>query len=259
MITSTGNSQIKDVMNLIKKSGVRKERGLFVIEGIRMFAEIPKDRIVKIYASESFAYDNKEMLCDYRYEIVADNVFKTMSDTKTPQGILAVVKMLEYDIEDLFKKDKVPMLVVLENIQDPGNLGTIIRTAEGAGATGIIMSDKTVDIYNPKTIRSTMGSLFRMPFVYSEDAVAAIHSLKQQNIKVFAAHLEGRNYYYEEDMKVPMAVLIGNEGNGLTEELSKEADVRIKIPMEGKLESLNAAVSTAVILYEAMRQRHIQP
>ena len=259
MITSTGNSQIKDVMNLIKKSGVRKERGLFVIEGIRMFAEIPKDRIVKIYASESFAYDNKEMLCDYRYEIVADNVFKTMSDTKTPQGILAVVKMLEYDIEDLFKKDKVPMLVVLENIQDPGNLGTIIRTAEGAGATGIIMSDKTVDIYNPKTIRSTMGSLFRMPFVYSEDVIAAIHSLKQQNIKVFAAHLEGRNYYYEEDMKVPMAVLIGNEGNGLTEELSKEADVRIKIPMEGKLEPLNAAVSTAVILYEAMRQRHIQP
>ena len=259
MITSTGNSQIKDVMNLIKKSGVRKERGLFVIEGIRMFVEIPKDRIVKIYASESFAYDNKEMLCDYRYEIVADNVFKTMSDTKTPQGILAVVKMLEYDIEDLFKKDKVPMLVVLENIQDPGNLGTIIRTAEGAGATGIIMSDKTVDIYNPKTIRSTMGSLFRMPFVYSEDVVAAIHSLKQQNIKVFAAHLEGRNYYYEEDMKVPMAVLIGNEGNGLTEELSKEEDVRIKIPMEGKLESLNAAVSTAVILYEAMRQRHIQP
>lgn len=259
MITSTGNSQIKDVMNLIKKSGVRKERGLFVIEGIRMFVEIPKDRIVKIYASESFAYDNKEMLCDYRYEIVADNVFKTMSDTKTPQGILAVVKMLEYDIEDLFKKDKVPMLVFLENIQDPGNLGTIIRTAEGAGATGIIMSDKTVDIYNPKTIRSTMGSLFRMPFVYSEDVVAAIHSLKQQNIKVFAAHLEGRNYYYEEDMKVPMAVLIGNEGNGLTEELSKEADVRIKIPMEGKLESLNAAVSTAVILYEAMRQRHIQP
>ena len=148
MITSTGNSQIKDVMNLIKKSGVRKERGLFVIEGIRMFVEIPKDRIVKIYASESFAYDNKEMLCDYRYEIVADNVFKMMSDTKTPQGILAVVKMLEYDIEDLFKKDKVPMLVVLENIQDPGNLGTIIRTAEGAGATGIIMSDKTVDIYN---------------------------------------------------------------------------------------------------------------
>jgi len=259
LITSTGNSQIKDVMNLIKKSGVRKERGLFVIEGIRMFVEIPKDRIVKIYASESFAYDNKEMLCDYRYEIVADNVFKTMSDTKTPQGILAVVKMLEYDIEDLFKKDKVPMLVVLENIQDPGNLGTIIRTAEGAGATGIIMSDKTVDIYNPKTIRSTMGSLFRMPFVYSEDVVAAIRSLKQQNIKVFAAHLEGRNYYYEEDMKVPMAVLIGNEGNGLTEELSKEADVRIKIPMEGKLESLNAAVSTAVILYEAMRQRHIQP
>ena len=131
MITSTSNTQVKNIISLIKKSGERNSRGLFVIEGIRMFSEIPKERIVKVYASESFAYNNKKMLCEYDYEIVSNAVYDRMSDTKTPQGILAVVKMPDYKLEDLLPKDKVPLLVVLENIQDPGNLGTIIRTAEG--------------------------------------------------------------------------------------------------------------------------------
>lgn len=257
MITGTSNAQVKNVMNLIKKSGERRSRGLFVIEGIRMFVEIPKDRIVKIYASESFAYDNKEMLCDYDFEMVSDAVYKHMSDTKTPQGIMAIVKMLDYKMEDLMPETRMPLIVVLENIQDPGNLGTIVRSAEGAGATGILMSKDTVDIYNPKVIRSTMGSLFRMPFMYSDDIISDVRKLKKNNIKTFAAHLMGQNFYYDENMNLPMAVLIGNEGNGLTESLSKEADVRIRIPMEGKLESLNAAVSTAVILYESMRQRRV--
>lgn len=257
MITSTGNAQVKNVMNLIKKSGERRNRGLFVIEGIRMFVEIPKERIVKVYASESFAYDNREMLCEYDFEMVSDAVFRQMSDTKTPQGILAIVKMLDYSMEDLTPSGRMPLIVVLENIQDPGNLGTIIRTAEGAGATGILMSGDTVDIYNPKVIRSTMGSLFRMPFIYSSNIVADVRKLKEKNIKTFAAHLMGQNQYYDENMNQPMAVLIGNEGNGLTDALSSEADIRIRIPMEGRLESLNAAISTAVILYESMRQRRV--
>ena len=257
MITSTGNAQVKNVMNLIKKSGERRNRGLFVIEGIRMFVEIPKERIVKVYASESFAYDNREMLCEYDFEMVSDAVFRQMSDTKTPQGILAIVKMLDYSMEDLTPSGRMPLIVVLENIQDPGNLGTIIRTAEGAGATGILMSGDTVDIYNPKVIRSTMGSLFRMPFIYSSNIVADVRKLKEKNIKTFAAHLMGQNQYYDENMNQPMAVLIGNEGNGLTDALSSEADIRIRIPMEGRLESLNAAISTAIILYESMRQRRV--
>lgn len=257
MITSTGNAQVKNVMNLIKKSGERRNRGLFVIEGIRMFVEIPKERIVKVYASESFAYDNREMLCEYDFEMVSDAVFRQMSDTKTPQGILAIVKMLDYSMEDLTPSGRMPLIVVLENIQDPGNLGTIIRTAEGAGATGILMSGDTVDIYNPKVIRSTMGSLFRMPFIYSSNIVADVRKLKEKNIKTFAAHLMGQNQYYDENMNQPMAVLIGNEGNGLTDALSSEADILIRIPMEGRLESLNAAISTAIILYESMRQRRV--
>ena len=255
MITSTSNAQVKNIINLMKKSGERKRCGLFVIEGLKMFTEIPKDRIVKIYASESFAYDNKELLCNYEYEMVSDTVYKQMSDTKTPQGIMATVKMLEYSLEDILSEGRTPMVVSLENIQDPGNLGTIIRTAEGAGATGIIMSQDTGDIYNPKTIRSTMGSLFRMPFMYTEDIMGMAEKLKQRGINLFAAHLSGKDYYYNEDMTCPMAVMIGNEGNGLTDALTGKADTLIKIPMEGQLESLNAAVSNAIILYEAARQR----
>lgn len=255
MITSTGNAQVKNVINLVKKSGERKSRGLFVIEGIRMFTEIPKDRIIKVYASESFAYANREMLCDYEYEIVSDSVYKQMSDTKTPQGILAVVKMLDYKLSDMMPEGKTPLIVVLENLQDPGNLGTIIRTSEGAGATGIIMSGDTVDIYNPKVIRSTMGALFRMPFIYSENIIATVRELKKNGIKPLAAHLMGQQFYYDEDMTQALAILIGNEGNGLTDALSAEADILIKIPMEGQLESLNAAVSASVIMYESLRQK----
>lgn len=253
MITSTSNSQVKDVINLLKKSGERKRRGLFVIEGIRMFAEIPKDRIEKVYASESFVMNNNDILTNVEYEVVSDKVYSQMSDTKTPQGIMAVVRMLEYDISDIIKGDK-PVVVILENIQDPGNLGTIIRTSEGAGVTGIIMSANTVDIYNPKVIRSTMGALFRMPFIYVPDIVDTSKRLKERGITLLAGHLNGTNYY-KENLNLPLGVMIGNEGNGLTDELSAVADKLIKIPMEGKLESLNAAVSTAVILYEAYRQR----
>lgn len=254
MITSTANAQVKNVITLLKKSGERKRRGLFVIEGIRMFTEIPKDRIDKIYVSEGFYRNNSDVLKNLEYELVSDNVYAQMSDTKTPQGIMALVKMLEYKLTDIMAGDK-PVVVMLENIQDPGNLGTIMRTAEGAGATGIIMSKDTVDIYNPKTIRSTMGALFRMPFIYVEDIIETADVLRKHNIALVAAHLAGEKNYYSENLNRPMALMIGNEGNGLTDTLTNKADILVRIPMEGQLESLNAAVSTAVILYEAYRQR----
>ena len=256
MITSTNNAQIKDIMNLMKKSGERKRRGLFVIEGIRMFEEIPRERLQKVYASESFAGAHPALLAGKNAEIVSDGVYKTMSDTKNPQGILALVEQLSYSMEDLMGDGKrPPCLVVLENLQDPGNLGTIIRTAEGAGASGVLLSKDCVDLYNPKVIRSTMGALFRMPFLYVEDIRAAVEELQKQGIRCLAAHLRGEHFYTEEDLTGPLAILIGNEGNGLTEELANQADTYVKIPMEGQLESLNAAVSAAVLLYEAYRQR----
>ena len=139
MITSTSNSQIKNVINLIKKSKDRKVQGLFVVEGKRMFEETPKERIDSLFISESYEKENRQSLSGYSYETVSDEVFSHMSDTKTPQGIMALVKMSGYSVEDMIHGDN-PLIMILENLQDPGNLGTIIRTAEGAGVDGIIMT-----------------------------------------------------------------------------------------------------------------------
>ena len=173
MITSTSNAQIKELAKLQKKSRLRDEKGIFLVEGPRMTEEIPAERIEKVYASESFAKKNKEFLEKLQapVELLTDTVFAYVSDTKTPQGILAIVKRLNYTMNDLMqvKNQKAPHLVVLDNLQDPGNLGTIFRTAEAAGVTGILLSKDCVDVYNPKVIRSTMGAVFRMPFLYVED------------------------------------------------------------------------------------------
>ena len=184
---------------------------------------------------------------------MSDTVFAHVSDTKTPQGILAVVRRMEYTAEDIL--GETPHVLVLENIQDPGNLGTILRAGEGAGVTGIVMDANTADIYNPKVIRSTMGSVLRMPFVYVENLHETLEELKKKKIRLFAAHLQGKHAYDQEDYTGPAAFLIGNEGNGLTEETAAMADTYIRIPMEGRVESLNAAVAASVLMFEAARQR----
>ena len=254
MITSTSNAQIKELAKLQKKSRLRDEKGIFLVEGPRMTEEIPAERIEKIYASESFAKKNKEFLEKLQapVELLTDTVFAYVSDTKTPQGILAIVKRLDYTMKDLMqvKNQKAPHLIVLDNLQDPGNLGTMIRTGEGAGIDGILMSKGTVDIYNPKTIRSTMGSLYRVPFLYTGDLKQTIEQLQKAGIRVYAAHLKGTKSYREPDYGGGAAFLIGNEGNGLKEETAALADEYIRIPMQGKLESLNAAVAAALLMYE---------
>jgi TrmH family RNA methyltransferase len=147
-----------------------------------------------------------------------------------------------------------PLLIALENLQDPGNLGTIIRTAEGAGVTGVIMSKDTVDIYNPKVVRSTMGSIFRIPFCYVEDFVEEMKRLNDSGIVTFSAHLQGTSFY-DQNYRKPTAFVIGNEGNGLTDAVSGVTCQKISIPMMGQVESLNAATAATVLMYEAMRQR----
>lgn len=187
-------------------------------------------------------------------EIVTDELFRKMSDTKTPQGVLCVMQQYQYDLEKMLAAPA-PLLVLLEGIQDPGNLGTIVRSAEGAGVSGIVMSADTVDIYNPKTIRSTMGSVYRMPFLYTERLEDTIRGLQKRNVAVYAAHLQGAKIYDSCDCKKGTAFLIGNEANGLRQETAECADAAVKIPMLGKVESLNAAVAASLLLYEAARQR----
>ena len=186
--------------------------------------------------------------------MMQDTVFRAASDTQTPQGVLCIVRRREYELEELLQEDN-PLLLLLENLQDPGNLGTILRTAEGAGVTGVILSKGSVDLYNPKTIRSTMGSVYRVPALYTEDLGEIAELLRDRGIRTFAAHLRGKHFYDQEDYRGGTAFFIGNEGAGLTEELSSKADTLIRIPMEGKVESLNAGVAASLLTYEAYRQR----
>ena len=258
MIVSCDNKQVKRIAKLLKSAKYRREEGVFVVEGIRAFLEVPAERIESVFVSESLSADPgiKKRLNSLPTEVLKDDVFQKVSDTVTAQGVLAVVKMNEYDLDSLIKEDG--LYLVLETIQDPGNLGTIIRTAEGAGVDAVIMSKDTVDIYSPKVVRATMGALFREPFVYVDDLSATVKKLQSRGIKCYAAHLKGERTFWEEDFIKGTAFFIGNEGNGLSDELSSKADRLIKIPMEGQLESLNAAVSASLLGYEAKRQRTLR-
>lgn len=256
MITSTSNQQMKNIAALTKKAKARKEQGIFVVEGKKMFLEAPRDWLLQVYVAESFLAEPEadKLLAEVRYEVVSDSVFKSISDTQTPQGILCLVKMPQYDLSDLLKEEK-SHLLILESIQDPGNLGTMLRTGEGAGITGVIMNQTTVDLFNPKTIRSTMGSIYRVPFYVSENLEETAAALKRQGIKLYAAHLRGKMSYDEPDYRGGTGFLIGNEGNGLSDAVADLADNYIRIPMEGQVESLNAAIAASLLMYETNRQR----
>ena len=225
-----------------------------------MFEEAPAEQIKEVYLSEEAeqrAREKKELsekLALTGYETVAGDLFRKMSDTQTPQGILTVLRQPEYRLEELITP-KNALLIVLEDLQDPGNLGTIIRTGEGAGITGVIMTSRTVDIFNPKTIRATMGSIYRVPFVYVENLTETLQKIHEHGIHTYAAHLKGNTYYDMFSFREPTAFLIGNEGNGLQKETADMAEQYLKIPMEGQVESLNAAIATSLLMYEAHRQR----
>lgn len=256
MITSTGNSQIKRLIQLQKKSRARNEEKVFLVEGLRMFQEVPEKQVQKVYISETL-YNRKKQelnLDRFSYEILSDGVFQHVSDTKTPQGILCVVNQQKYDMKELLSTPN-PFFMVLDNLQDPGNLGTIVRTAEAAGVDAVFLSKESVDIYNPKTIRSTMGSIYRVPVLYVEDLLELLEVFQKKGITSYAAHLEGKNSYDRENYQSGTAILIGNEGNGLRDEISNATDVWVRIPMEGKVESLNAAIAASVLMFEAYRQR----
>ena len=268
MITSANNQQLKAVSALLKKSKERREKKSFVVEGPRMVVEAPAESLKAVYVAESYESnpENQTVLNELRgkcesvgavFETVADSVFKGVSDTQTPQGIMAVVAMPQYTLEQLLDGEKTHLLI-LESVQDPGNLGTMVRTGEGAGITGVIMNKTTVDLFNPKTIRSTMGSIYRVPFYVTKNLSETMQLLKEKGVSLYAAHLKGEHYYTEEDYSKACGFLIGNEGNGLSDEIANQADTYIKIPMEGQVESLNAAISATLLMYEANRQRRLK-
>ena len=261
MITSPGNERIKSLVHIRQKAKARKDADVFLSEGIKMFLEAPEERIREVFLSESFSCPDKavedavtEKLGRLSCETVSGNVFSKISDTCSPQGILCVMKSYHYSFSDLLRREY-PLLLALEDIRDPGNLGTMIRTGEGAGIDGVILSGETVDIYNPKTIRATMGSIYRVPFYQTQNLQQTIADLQRHGIRVFAAHLDGETAYDACDYTGGCAFLIGNEAGGLKEETAATADCLMRIPMAGAVESLNAGIAAAVLMYEAARQR----
>ncbi len=268
MISSSSNNRIKRLVALGKKAKFRTEEGVFLVEGEKMLREAPREWIREIYFSETFFNKRKEFIQKIvresvnimEKELLADEVFQKVSDTQTPQGVLGVLSMPQYTWEEYMAnwssmQSKAPLLLLLEDLQDPGNLGTILRAGEGAGVSGIVMTRNTVDLFNPKTIRSTMGSIYRMPFFVTQDLGNTIELLKENDICVYAAHLDDSVNYDVPDYTRPTAFLIGNEGNGLNRATADKATQYVKIPMEGQVESLNGAVATAILIYEAARQR----
>ena len=272
------NAKIKEIHKLTEKSKARREAGLFVIEGPRMFIETPLEWIEEIYVTQRFL-DNadsglsastagsvenshsdystsiraSEMITWMNHEVVTEEQMKKLTDTVTPQGILCVVRQPSYTMEDIINHPGHRLIMILEDIQDPGNLGTIFRTAEGAGASGIIMTKGCADLFNPKVVRSTMGSIYRVPFFVTDDIEQTISLVKNAQIEVFAAHLKGEHFYDEIEYK-DAAFLIGNEGRGLKDSTASLADTYIKIPMSGELESLNASMAAGILMYEHNRQ-----
>ncbi len=262
MITSLSNGQIKNIQTLLKKSKERFSQGLFVIEGVRMTREaIDLGLIEKAYYSESFynglsdvsEEDRKRFLEKTDFEVVTDSILSTVSETVTTQGVIATVKIPRHDTAKVLEGAK--SAVMLENLQDPGNLGTIIRTAEAAGMDAIILSENSVDVYNPKVVRSTMGALFRMPIIYVPGFVELVKKLGTDGWNTIATHLAASIDFTEADYSGKTAVLIGNEGNGLTEECAAAAKTKVIIPMDGHVESLNAGIAAALMMYEIKRNR----
>ncbi len=245
MIISKSNKQIKNIRELLESHKERTRQGTFVIEGSRLVSEAEESVIEKVYVSESYISDKEAYIPkNADIEVVADDIFRAVSDTVNPQGISAIVKQPKYSFEDVLEKD---IYLMLDDIRDPGNLGTMIRTCEAAGA-GVFMSSGCADIFNPKVIRSTMGSIFRVPFVIC-DLKEAIGTLKKEHVTVCAATLDGAVPYHDADISGRAAYIIGNEARGVSADIIKASDIGIKIPMKGCVESLNAAISAAILLY----------
>ena len=259
VITSKDNEIIKNIKKL-KEKKYRDQTGQYIIEGIKLVKESIEEKanIQKIVLCEdcendgsiekSLMYEIAKYDCIY----VSKKVFDSITDVNTPQGILAIIKRKELNEQEISYKED--LIVVLDGIQDPGNLGTILRTVDSVGLSQIILSEKTADPYNPKVVRSTMGAIFRLNIIQSNNIIETLKSIKKNKFKLLATSLENSESIYNIDLN-KKAIIIGNEANGVSKEVFDIVDEKTKIPMLGKTESLNAAVATGVILYEYVRRK----
>lgn len=258
VITSKENEIVKSIKKL-KDKKYRDEMGLYLIEGIKIIEEAIEEKAIidKIVIcdeciqsseiSQKLLYEIAKFDCIY----VSKKVFDSLTTVVAPQGILAVVKKNTNNMKIDYNED---IILVLDGLQDPGNLGTILRTADSVNLKQIIVSKKTADVYNPKVVRSTMGAIFRVKVIEAENLANTLKEIKKNKFKILATSLGGTDNIYEVEYK-KKAIVIGNEANGVSKEILDLADQKVIIPMLGKTESLNAAVATGVILYEYVRQK----
>lgn len=259
IITSKDNEIIKSIRKL-KERKYREQENEYIIEGIKLIEEAIQEKveISKIVICDECMKENK-IDTKIMYEIarydcfsVPEKVFKTITDVNTPQGILAVLKKKTEENKKIDYSEEV--ILALDNIQDPGNLGTILRTVDSVGLKQIIVSKGSVDPFSPKVVRSTMGAIFRLNIIEVENIEELLKECKENNFKVVATSLNTKESIY--DVKYNKTVIvIGNEANGVSKEVLSLSNKKVKIPMLGKTESLNASVATGVILYEYVRQK----
>ncbi|NLL67320.1 MAG: RNA methyltransferase [Clostridiaceae bacterium] len=256
-ITSISNQIIKEVRSLRNKKG-RISAQSILLEGYRLVKEAVDSgaEIRYFIVSDSFLAKEEFFLSqvsNIRVVQVPDELFGRISETQTPQGIIAVAKVPIYNQKDIIKNAS--QVIVLENLQDPGNLGTIIRSADACGFDAVLLSKESADPYNPKVIRSTMGSIFHIPVIIVEDIYQVLDDLKARKVFLAAAHTRDALPCWNADMSGNVAIIIGNEGNGLSDMIIEKADRTIMIPMTGRAESLNASAAASMLIYECMRQR----
>jgi TrmH family RNA methyltransferase len=264
-ITSQQNRWVKLAASL-KQKKYRDETGLFTIEGVRLVEEaIASGWGIEacFFTEESVSKQRiRQMIDDLALQEVkllqiTNEIFDKIAETEQPQGILSLVRKKQYTLSDALGGKKVPLIVILESIQDPGNVGTLIRTADAAGCSGVILTKGCADVFAGKTARASMGSLFHLPITAGVESSEILSALRQSGIALLATSLATRNLYYEVDMNRPVAIVFGNEGSGVRAEILEAANDLMYIPIFGKAESLNVAASAAVILFDAMRQRQV--
>lgn len=254
LISSTQNPIVKSILQLQKKKSARKKENLFIVEGIKCVNEIPANYEVKYYiTTPQLTPKDLPALETKKTFIVTEEIYKAISDTTTPQGAMAVVEIPKMKLTDFKFEDK-GFYLVLENIQDPGNLGTIIRTAHAFGARAVLLTKGSVDLYSPKVVRSTMGSLFHVPTYIDYEAEDYVKYLQEAEIPIYATALEDAKPIYHINFNNRLAIVIGNEANGISDYIKKAANFKMMIPMPGGSESLNASVATSICIYEVMRQ-----
>jgi TrmH family RNA methyltransferase len=260
-VTSKDNSEIKHLRALSDPKQRRKERA-FLIEGVKMVEEALRDNagVSMVVASPTLVQHHGKgvlKLAESRsIEVlwISDKLMDAVSETKTPQPVMAVVTIMEHGEEDLLARGST-LVVVAHQLQDPGNLGTIIRTAEAVGAAGIAVTPATVDPYSAKSVRASMGSILRLPVVRISDIAAFIAACTQRGFQVASTAVTGNRTLFDVDLRKPTVVILGQEGAGLPQNMQASVDLQIRIPMAESIDSLNVATSAAVILYEALRQR----